>query len=472
MHRQLTRRTILGALGAAPVLALPGCGRPSMEADVIVIGAGLSGLNAALLLQDEGMDVLVLEAGNRIGGRVRTLDDVPGRPEAGGSEIGENYARVRDMLNRLGGFELERWIDRVQLQFALGIDGHIMPTEQWPQSTHNLLSGPERNTGPFGPFGLPTRYTLQPSPLKDLDSWLHADNAQYDIPYDQFLRQQGASDEALRLIAGQVPSESLAGVSALWQLRMTRFQAAGGSLNGLHEIKAGASRLPEAMAGQLRREVRLNTPVTGIESSADRVIVEDASGSRHAARFAVCALPASMVRKIAFSPGLPPLQAEAAQQQPQGDNTAVFFIVNAPFWEEDGLPGSLWTNTDVGRVFLFRSENGDYLWMNKDGSRNRTVRNLDDQAIMAQALNELHATRPSTVGRIEPTTVMNWSRHPWLQGHNPYRGPGQIARFGNVLAEPAGRVHFAGDHTAVINVGMEGAMESGERAALEILQRA
>jgi monoamine oxidase len=66
---------------------------------------------------------------------------------------------------------------------------------------------------------------------------------------------------------------------------------------------------------------------------------------------------------------------------------------------------------------------------------------------------------------------ISWERHPWTLGHMAYRAPGQIRAFGTVLAEPHGRIHFAGEHTALLTSGMEGAMESGERAALEILQR-
>lgn len=69
-------------------------------------------------------------------------------------------------------------------------------------------------------------------------------------------------------------------------------------------------------------------------------------------------------------------------------------------------------------------------------------------------------------------TVHNWSTHAWTQGHLAYRAPGQIREFGNIMANPHGRIHFAGEHTAVLSSGLEGAMESGERAAFEIIDRA
>ncbi len=474
MSKKTTRRKALQGLGAATgavALAplLSGCGRAKADADVIIIGAGLSGLQAAVLLQDAGMDVLVVEADQRIGGRVRTLDNAPGRPEAGGSEIGAGYARVRDMLNRIGGFELKRWLDMVDMNFALRVDGQLMAGSDWAESALNRLEGTERNTGPMGPFGLPMLYLPRQSPLPNLDSWLSPEAAEYDIPFDQYLRQQGASDEALRLMASQGPAETLAGVSTLWQLRVARFQSAVGSLQELESLTTGASRLPEGMAALLTREVRLGTPITGIATERDAVTVTTVGGTRLTASHCISTVPLTILRQLQFSPALPELQDEAFAQVPQGHNTSVYLHVKEPYWEEDGLPSSIWTNDNMGRLFRYSGEDGYYLWMNRSMA-DPAVRDMDDASIMALSLRELHAARPSTEGRVEASAVMNWSRHPWLLGHIAYRAPGQIRRYGDVLAQPHGRIHFAGDHTAVLNLGMEAAMESGERAALEVLQ--
>jgi len=465
----------LGALGGAaalsPTLALTGCGRPKPDADVIVIGAGLSGLNAAVLLQDAGLDVLVVEADQRIGGRIKTLDDAPGRPEAGGSEIGAGYARVRDMVSRIGGLDYNRWLDLIDMRFALNIDGTLMNGSNWADSPVNELPEGERNTGPMGPFGLPMIYLMKDSPVTELDSWLSPELAKYDIPFDQYLRSVGASDEAVRLMQCQVPSETVSGVSALWQLRLARYQRAVGTIQDLETLKQGASRLPEGMAAILSREVRLGSPVTGISTERDDVTVTLTDGTQLRAAHCVCTVPLTILRQMQFNPPLPELQAEAFDQVPQGHNLSIYLHVKEPYWEVDGLPASLWTNQTVGRIFRYQSEDGYYLWMNR-GVVDAETRKLDDASLKAQSLRELYAARPSTEGRVETTAVVNWSRHPWLLGHIAYRKPGQIRRYGNVVADRHGRIHFAGDHTAVLNFGMEGAMESGERAALEVLQLA
>lgn len=88
---------------------------------------------------------------------------------------------------------------------------------------------------------------------------------------------------------------------------------------------------------------------------------------------------------------------------------------------------------------------------------------------MQGVLAELGRVRPSTVGRVEPLLVQNWSTARWTRGHLAYMSPGQITEFGGALSKPHGRIHFAGEHVAKMTVGMEGAMESGEQAAVEIL---
>ncbi len=473
--QKITRRQALRNIGktvagltVAPALNLSACSTAALDADVIVIGAGLSGLQAAIDLQDAGLDVLVLEASRRAGGRVFTRDDIPGHPEAGGSEIGSDYARVWNMIGRLGALDTVKWLEIADLRMAMHIDGQSIRMADWPGAAQNHLVGAERNALPIAltPIFMPAE-----SPLRDLSSWLDADAQQYDIPLGDYLRNQGASDEALRLIAAQSPADNLNGVSALWKLRGNRFEKNGGGVQGLSRIKAGMSRLPEGMAGLLNREIRFGTEVVGVRTDKNRVEITDRSGATFRAAHAVCTLPLTMTRNIRFDPALPALQAEAFRETPQGHATSVFFHVKEPYWDVDGLPAGLWSDTMSGWVLRYHADEGHYLWVFKDGPNNARWRTMDDADIMRQAQADLQALRPSTVGRIEPTGVVNWSRHPWLMGGNAYRAPGNITRFGNITAQVHGRIHFAGVHTAVMMMGMEGAMESGERAALEILLR-
>ncbi len=275
MTRKVTRRKTLkaaaraaGAFALTPLMGFASRRASSRDADVIVVGAGLSGLQAALILQDEGLDVTVLEGSGRVGGRVWTLDDVSGHPEAGGSEIGGTYARMRDMMDRLGGFETEKFMDVFEFPIALHVDGQTMKVSDWPNADANKLSGIERDSGPLGPFGLAGLYLPKESPLTDLDSWLEPGLAAFDVAYDAYLREQGASDEALRLISTQIVADKIENLSTLWHLRVLKFGESVGGPGGLDRIKVGASRLPEGIAGLLKRDIQFDTTVVGCLTSA------------------------------------------------------------------------------------------------------------------------------------------------------------------------------------------------------------
>lgn len=474
--RGITRRGVSLGLGAAGVVGALGTlgvlrRQRQLDTDVIVIGAGLAGLQAALLLEEQGVRVLVLEASDRIGGRVYTLDHLEGRPEAGGSEIGSGYARVLSMLTRLGGLETSKWVDAIDLDFVLAVRGRLMRPADWAGAPENDLPEAERNTGPWGPFALPLVYLPQPSPLQEVDSWLNPAHGALDRPFDAYLRERGASETAVGYIDELLQGPRASQVSTLWQLRAARVAPYMGTIDSLVHIRGGMSRLTDGMAGLLRREVVRNAPVVAIEAGADRVQVRTASGTKYRSRYVLSTVPLPVLRNMAIEPGLPALQRQAIDTIPYTSGMSVFFHVDDPYWEEDGLPASTWTLGPVGRVFRCRYDGGDYLWNFKSGPSTHKYAALQDEDAMALALREFNEVRPSTVGRIRPMAAMSWDRHPWTHGHMAYRAPGQITGFGTAPAAVHGRIHFAGEHTAVLTTGMEGAMESGERAALEILQR-
>ena len=289
------------------------------------------------------------------------------------------------------------------------------------------------------------------------------------MPFGEFLRENGASAEMQRLIGTNLEADSLDDMSLLWRMRAQKFNEVSGGIGDLRNLAGGMGSLTDGMAGLLGREVRMNTEVVAIRTERDGVAIDDSNGRTWRAAYAVCTIPLPLLRRVRIEPGLSPAQAAAVAETPYGQHTDVFFDIREPYWEADGLPASMWTDTSLGTVLRMSWGEIGYLWLAINGPANRPWRDKTDDEIMAGVQELLAEVRPSTVGRIEPRWVQNWSSGRWTGGHLAYMAPGQIGKFGGALMQPHGRVHFAGEHTAHTALGMEGAMESGERAAVNIL---
>lgn len=432
--------------------------------DVIVVGAGLAGLHAAQLIEDEGRTVRVLEADRRVGGRVRTLRNVSERCETGGSEVGPYYARVISQAERFGLKLKPGAIPKVD--FALHVDGQLMSAADWPRSAVNRVTGPAHDLPPFALSGAVVPRT---SGLKELDSWLEESRNEPDPSLLDLCQQQKLDAQAVELISRGIEADSLAQESVLWARRKRKvMEWAGAGLGGFAHVEGGLSLLPEAMAASLKGDVILNMEVTGIDIGDTSVRVQCGDGSVHEAGHVICTLPLPVLRLIAITPQLPPLQAEAVQNIPYGQIVSMYLRILEPFWESDGLGSSLWSDR-VGRVMRWATPSGPYVWVVVSGAASLPYRVLSDADLSDALLRDIVAARPTMRGRVAPIAVMNWSANPFSRGSFAFRAPGQIGRYGNIVATPHGRLHFAGEHTAQLITGLEGAMESGERAALEVL---
>ena len=448
------------------------------DADVIVLGAGLAGLGGAYLLADQGMKVLVLEASQRVGGRMRS-EQLDGQVfELGASELGSNYGRVIDLANRVGvkfGPRQSSYGD-----FSYHIGGRTLRASDWPAAPENRTVGTEREIPPqllesriFGrlnPFG------------DDVAAWLEARNAGLDISAADFLRSRQVSPAAIELMSVATDYTDLESTSALALLRdLARSLLGGfkpdskqpqyGGNSFVFAFSEGAESLPRALAARLGERVRTEKIVARIENSDNRVEVSCLDGSRYRAPFVLCTLPFSTLQRVQFSPELPVAQAEAINAARYGGTTHVILESSAPFWEADGYGPSMFTDGPLERIFSIQNpgESMRFLrvWVNGTGADR--IDQLPADQLTDYVIKEIERMRPAARGKLRPRLQFSWGRQPFIAGHKHVFAPGQVTRFARTMDQPWRHVHFAGEHLRRMEFGMEAAMETAERAVSAIL---
>lgn len=478
--RGVSRRRMMG-LGASALatLSLPSIAAATERYDAIVVGAGLSGLHAAMLLEEQGLKVLTLEGRDRIGGRVYTLMGVPGKPEAGGELMGASYARMISSAKRLG-VEL---VEPNPLGAASGqyyrIRGQNISAGEWPEHELNPLSGDDRKI-------MPNRmlFTLshRDNPLsgRALDDWIKPEFQKYDIPQDQYLKKfLGFNDETIRLMNVVVHTDHMSNTSALHECRRYAVSESGSAVGKAQpdkpqslQVKGGNSLLPLAMANSLKNGVLKNKSVYAFDDRGDEVEVHCADGSTYKAKQVVCSMPFPVMRDIKFWPRLPERMERAVDEIDYGISIQVHFGIKKNFWEEDGLPSSMWSDSPFERfAVLGRGDDGApssaIVFIN--GNEAFKYNLMTDQQVASHAMRELVKVRPAMEGALEPLLVQSCHRDVHGAGDWVFWRPGQVGAYAAHMRDPHGNIHFCGEHTALMQRGMEGAFESGERAALDLL---
>lgn len=491
-RRKFVKRTV-GITAAASSIGLMNCtsenSSPSSKTakspvrgsikekfDVIVVGAGLSGLNAANILEEAGLNVLVLEGRNRLGGRVYTLEDVPGKPEAAGEFIGANYARMINMVDKMGLKLYNPEINSTNRPWLYQINGDFVDAKSWASYAGNPLQGEDREL-------LPHRFlsTLsnRDNPLKDqpLDAWLKDEYHQYDIPHDQYLRAKGLNEETIRLMNVVIHSGGMPSTSAINELRRYHVMDFNSKLTfpdgkSWKMVEGGNSLLPRRMAESLSNEVLLNKTVVGFREENGVVEVGCTDGTAYKADHVVCSIPISVLRNVTFEPYITGVTAEAIKQIDYGLSVQAHFLVKENYWEKDGMEANMWTDGPLERVALRnRTDTNEphAIVVFVNGPESLKFRLMNDEQVFDYVEMKLAELRPSTKGAFERLLIQSCERDIHGAGDWVYWQPGQVTKFGNHMRNNHGRIRFCGEHTAIMERGMEGAFESGERAAMDII---
>lgn len=460
----------------------PGKRAPRLH-DVAVVGAGLAGLTAARDIAAKGKSVVVLEARDRVGGRVWNQDLGDGHVvEAGAEFIGPTQNAIAAMADAVGVKSFKT--------FNSGNNIYVRKGTVTPYATDGPLGAVPPDLQ--GALDAETAILKLNSMAAEIDvarPWAAPHAAEWDSQTFKTWIDSNTTLEGGKFLL-EVAVQGLLScqprdVSLLY---FVFYVAAAGDerhpgtverlinvADGGQESRlvGGTQAVPLAMAKQLGRRVVLSNPVRRIIQRRGYVeVVGDQRTVR--ARKVIVAVPLTLAGRIDYDPVMPAMRDGLMQRMPNGSEYKISAVYDKPFWREDGLTGQILGDlSPINTSFDSSPPDASVGIMTgfSEGivAREWATRSVEDYTAAAIA-NFVTCFGPKA-SRPRKTVVQHWNADPWARGCPVcYGPPGVMLDFGRFIREPVGAIHWAGTETATYWTGyMDGAVSSGHRAANEVL---
>lgn len=441
------------------------------SADVIVVGAGFAGLTAARALRAAGRTVVILDARDRVGGRVKPGKVAGQTVDLGGQWVGPKQVRLLSLLREFGIATMP--------QYVAGRSIVELNGRRLTGNGENVSLG---HAGDAALAGVMARVRDLVAQVPLDTPWTAPRAREWDrITMEEWIRSETRNPDArkmLRLMVEGLYTAEPEQVSLLFFLSYIR---SGGSLEDLWETENGAQafhvpgsmhQLAGRMGAQLRDHLVLEAPATAIGQDGAGVTVVSPAGEWRAAR-AIVTVPLPLTARIRYDPALPPRRDALAQRSPMGSVIKYWVAYREPFWRRRGLSGEVTSDRSP--------TDGFYDGSPPDGSVGLLVGFIEAGHALALSGRSTEERRSLVVARIaellgpegaDPIDYVDndWPAEAWSRGcYGAFMGPGVLTALGPALREPFGRIHWGGTETSPVWSGyIEGAIESGERAASEV----
>jgi len=464
-----------------------------LEADVAIVGAGLAGLVAARRLVATGKRPLVVEARDRVGGRLLNEDIGDGKVvEVGGQWIGPTQERLAALAAELGvgtfpthdeGRHLIEMSGRIASFTGALTDARIGLVVELSRAISPLaLADFEQARGRLDRMA-------REVPLEE--PWMAPRAAEWDgQTLATWVGRNTRSEGARRLFELATEAVWAAEPGDVSLLHVLFYTHSGGGFNTLvgtgggaqqDRFNGGSQRIALLMADELGAErLRLGAPVRRLEHGEAGVVLHAdgpggvPGGLTVRARRAIVAIPPTLAGRVAYDPPLPARRDQLTQRMPQGTVIKTMAIYETPFWREGGFSGQATSDAGPARVVFDNSP--------PDGSPGVLLGFLEgrlarqwgarDAAERREAVLAGHARLfGARAARPERFIERVWAEEEWTRGcYGCLMTTGGWTEYGRALRAPIGPIHWAGAETATVwNGYMDGAVQSGERAAAEAL---
>ena len=447
----------------------------SLEADVIIVGAGLSGMIAARKVLDAGLKPLILEADERVGGRILTQDVIPGIPvELGAQWIGDTHERMFRLAAELG-VETYPQYDQGETSYEL-VGSGVLRENEFHARFAAALKELEL---------VLRRLDVLAAEVPVETPWLAPRAIEWDaITAGAWYDAQGLSPVARSLLeictVGilAVPTAEVSFLHLLFTIQTCGVtselfaESEGGAQT--RRFVGGTSEIPRRLAALLTDHVVLDVPVQLIEHTADSVTVHCRSGLVARGRRVVVAISPTLAGRIMYDPPLPGVRDQLTQRLPNGSAMKAFFVYDEPFWRNDGFNGQLISDIGPARMSNDTCIPGDdhgVILLFLEGDQARTYGRLPEAQRREGLTAELVRHFGSAAANPEFYVDGEWAERQWTRGcYNANHGPHVWTTYGPALAAPIGVIHWASTDTATYwSAYMEGAVDAGERAAQAVI---
>jgi monoamine oxidase len=490
---RFTRRTAIAGAAAAAALAQVDTAEArkkrhkhkkralTRRADVIVIGAGLSGLTAAREIAFKGKTVIVLEARNRVGGRMLNHDIGGGHvTELGAQFVGPTQDHIIGLADQLKVDRFDAYDTGLNIYYSNGTKSTF--SDQLPTGSAPAQVGPEAALVVSQLDQMATQVPVD-APWKapsaaDWDSQTLYTYLKNNSASPQFMGVASAATEA---IFGCEPREvsllyTLFYIAASGNEQNTgtferNFNTRGGAQ--AQRFVGGSQLIPLAMAKALGRRVRLNTPARRIVQQRTGVRVDSDKLSYHAKQVIV-AVPPPIAGRIIYEPGLSALRDQLTQRMPMGSLMKAEAVYDKPFWRDGGFTGQAISDEGPVKVTFDNSPPDGSVGVLMGfigGTEARQLTQKSPAEQQAAALGSFAKYFGDQAKSPRDYVQFNWTTEQWNRGCPvSVLAPGTLLDFGEAIRRPEGRIHWAGTETSTYwNGYMDGAVRAGERAAAEAL---